>query len=646
MGLPCGTCSKAREISLGGHKHGPPPLRGWSHLLGFPWNSNADQKKVQLANELYSRAFAFALKLLRDGASFTIENPTGSWLWELPFVKPLYDKCFFVDCHACMFGSSRKKRTSFLTADASFLTLRRFCDGSHEREEWGLDDKGNFNTAKEAQYPQAMCEAYFKAVNVCSRDTSQHETFHMQLDSSPLGAREHATDVDPSAFRPFHQPRGRKIPQLVPEFAKVITKVLRSVPRVDHKQLLITPCDDVPPKARLLRTEAKQGSFLCVFGVYHSPEQFVAASRSLKRPFDDLIHVPDLLLQCVFDFLTLGPLDFSKRRVHTLLKWKQWAEELKAVEESIHEKLPEHLRTILAGKRFALLKKIATEMQWPDTNIHKELINGFRLVGVGTRSNIFREDERPAAISEEELMSASKYLKPKLIRKIRNAPIAEYNAELNQITANEADQKNWLEGPFDEQHIDKIFDSKWLPVERFAVRQKEKLRPIDNFASNGVNEAWGNVEKIDLHALDQLTWTIAVICKAAHERGHVEIPLKNGSLLTGRVHQDWNAKKLSCKITALDMKDAYKQLGIHSSERCRSVVSLRNDSKGRVDHYLTNCLPFGAVGSVHHFNRLARLLWGIGLHFLMLPWVNYFDDFPLISPCEIKSRRLQPQKHF
>ncbi|CAK8996836.1 Uncharacterized protein SCF082_LOCUS4952 [Durusdinium trenchii] len=481
----------------------------------------------------------------------------------------------------------------------------RFCDGSHEHEEWGLDDKGNFNTAKEAQYPQAMCEAYFKAVNVC-----------------------------------------RKIPQLVPEFAKVITKVLRSVPRVDHKQLLITPCDDVPPKARLLRTEAKQGSFLCVFGVYHSPEQFVAASRSLKRPFDDLIHVPDLLLQCVFDFLTLGPLDFSKRRVHTLLKWKQWAEELKAVEESIHEKLPEHLRTILAGKRFALLKKIATEMQWPDTNIHKELINGFRLVGVGTRSNIFREDERPAAISEEELMSASKYLKPKLIRKIRNAPIAEYNAELNQITANEADQKNWLEGPFDEQHIDKIFDSKWLPVERFAVRQKEKLRPIDNFASNGVNEAWGNVEKIDLHALDQLTWTIAVICKVAHERGHVEIPLKNGSLLTGRVHQDWNAKKLSCKITALDMKDAYKQLGIHSSGRCRSVVSLRNDSKGRVDHYLTNCLPFGAVGSVHHFNRLARLLWGIGLHFLMLPWVNYFDDFPLISPCEIKSRRLQPQKHF
>ena len=131
---------------------------------------------------------------------------------------------------------------------------------------------------------------------------------------------------------------------------------------------------------------------------------------------------------------------------------------------------------------------------------------------------------------------------------------------------------------------------------------------------------------------------------AAHNRGYVEIPLKDGSCLTGEVHRDWSAKKLACKVTALDMKDAYKQLGIHASERCRSVVSLRNDSEGRIDHYLMNCLPFGAVGSVHHFNRLARLLWGIGLHYLMLPWVNYFDDFPLISPRELLASTLAAAK--
>ena len=85
-------------------------------------------------------------------------------------------------------------------------------------------------------------------------------------------------------------------------------------------------------------------------------------------------------------------------------------------------------------------------MQWPDTQIHNELTKGFRLVGVGTKSNLFREDVRPAALTEEELMSASKYLKPKLISKIRNAPIAEYNAELNQITAKEAGQKKLVGG--------------------------------------------------------------------------------------------------------------------------------------------------------------------------------------------------------
>ena len=98
------------------------------------------------------------------------------------------------------------------------------------------------------------------------------------------------------------------------------TKVMHSVPKVDHKQLLLTPCADIPAKSKLLRTEAKQGAFLCVFGVCHSPEQFVTVSRSLKHPFDDLIQVPDLLLQCIFDFSTLGPLEVSKRRIHTLLK--------------------------------------------------------------------------------------------------------------------------------------------------------------------------------------------------------------------------------------------------------------------------------------------------------------------------------------
>ena len=35
-----------------------------------------------------------------------------------------------------------------------------FCDGTHEHAAWGVDENNEFNTAKEAQYPQGFCDAY------------------------------------------------------------------------------------------------------------------------------------------------------------------------------------------------------------------------------------------------------------------------------------------------------------------------------------------------------------------------------------------------------------------------------------------------------------------------------------------------------
>ena len=172
-----------------------------------------DIKSYRLTN-CTRRAFDFAMKLVEDGAPFTIENPTGSWVWELPFAKKLYSHCFFVDFHACMFGSTRRKRTSLLTSHACFLALRKFCDNSHTHDAWELDQYGKFNTAKEAQYPAQFCQAYAKILD---------NTFSDQLVATTAGATEEMPDqnsnvCDPLHLRPFHQPRGRKIPQLVPEF--------------------------------------------------------------------------------------------------------------------------------------------------------------------------------------------------------------------------------------------------------------------------------------------------------------------------------------------------------------------------------------------------------------------------------------------
>ena len=57
LGLPCGTCSRARDKPLPNHFKGqfrdPPPLRDAFHLLGFDTLSGTQAAKVQAANELY-----------------------------------------------------------------------------------------------------------------------------------------------------------------------------------------------------------------------------------------------------------------------------------------------------------------------------------------------------------------------------------------------------------------------------------------------------------------------------------------------------------------------------------------------------------------------------------------------------------------
>jgi hypothetical protein len=143
IALPCGTCSKARGIPLPDGSPGPPPLRDANNLHGIKGLSATDAAKVQAANELYAWADRFIQFLQSRGVHWTIENPTNSWLWELPEMSFALAHGHFVKLHACAYGGERKKNTAFLCSSSQFCELEKFCDGSHPHKEWGYDfEKG------------------------------------------------------------------------------------------------------------------------------------------------------------------------------------------------------------------------------------------------------------------------------------------------------------------------------------------------------------------------------------------------------------------------------------------------------------------------------------------------------------------------
>ena len=486
-------------------------------------------------------------------------------------------------------------------------------------EPWGVDSQGTFNTSKEAEYPPGMCQA------LCDVAESIAAQQHL-----PLGA------AQPVLARAHRQARGRLHPQLVSEYARVLKRTLHQLPALSSKQCTKEDISDVPAGSRLIRSEKKgDGSWLCIFGVYRSFHQFVLEAQDLLHPFDTLAQLPDYLIKALFEQLTLSPMQLSKIRLERIQKWRSRAKQLAPQEETLRSKMPEHVRRILLCKRTLLLQEMATEIEWPDREFFTELRDGFRLVGCLRPSGIFRPGVTPSALSEEELMAQSPALKAMILDSISRASPGEHDAELYELTIKEASNKGWLQGPYAPHQIDSMMKA-WLPVRRFCVIQKGKLRAIDDFKENLLNNACCVAEKIVLQAIDHVIWSLNVLCHFYRSRGACDFSLSSGQRLVGLVHPDWERVGSDLKVSSIDLKSAYKQLPLSPCEYDKTVVCLKDPGSQETACFIMHTLPFGALASVYHFLRASFLLHALGCH-LGVAWGAFFDDFPMASHSAVAS---------
>eukprot|EP00435_Cladocopium_sp_Y103_P052227 s792_g16.t1 len=368
-------------------------------------------------------------------------------------------------------------------------------------------------------------------------------------------------------------------------------------------------------------------------------QSFLGVAKQLWHPYDELRNLPDALIVSIFKCLQMGPVEMTRQRMQTLKLWHSWEMELRAAESRLHEQLHPKVAQVLVGKRLFLLEKLAASIQWPDTDIHKELREGFKLTGYAKPSGVFKTEVRPAAFGKDQLMQDAKLLKPMLLGKVQS-PLNhdEYADELYKITLKEAQEKGWLEGPFSVKQVDDVFQ-RWLPVRRFSVCQRGKVRPIDDMKENFLNQSFSCGEKIDLHALDHTVWCLQVITRFCLHGGEMDFCLSDGTRMRAAVHDAWRSLDTLLLTTAFDLESACKQLALHPDEYDCTVVVLRDPVADSPACFMMRTLPFGSTASVLHFNRMARLIWRLGLE-LHLWWANYFDDYPCIShQCQVASTK-------
>lgn len=139
-----------------------------------------------------------------------------------------------------------------------------------------------------------------------------------------------------------------------------------------------------------------------------------------------------------------------------------------------------------------------------------------------------------------------------------------------------------------------------------------------------MNSTYTSVEKLSLQDLDYVI-TVCKLLRSCRSGGEITMTLADGATLKGRLHasipfDDWYAR-------ALDLAKAYKQIAAAQDSRHLTVVGFPNQS-GAWEHFISDSLPFGAIGSVYGFLRVARAIWYLANSMLWIPTCFYFDDFP------------------
>ena len=84
-----------------------------------------------------------------------------------------------------------------------------------------------------------------------------------------------------------------------------------------------------------------------------------------------------------------------------------------------------------------------------------------------------------------------------------------------------------------------------------------------------------------------------------------------------------------------DLKSAYKQFAVHSHDRDHLRMAVRSTEDQGVKLLGFNALPFGAVGSVAGFLRVSLAVWFLGLVALRICWTVFYDDYSVLSRCEL-----------
>ncbi len=497
MAPPCGTCSLARSIPIPGEDNAPQPLRSLFEPDGFPFLTGQDADRVSQANVLYQFVADTVELCCKLNKLCMLENPANSLFWH---VSPIAESeavqsLFFQDHQACAYGSSRPKWTRLAANFVQVHSISQVCPQNHFHEPWGLVTKGNkkvFATALEVHYPKGLCEAI----------ASAFELKLLQSAACPPSNAQAAASTGVQSAKP-------KMPPLVSEFKTKVCVLMTQTDEICWPKATIDIADakllhklpvggksdeevfrNISGALNALHIDVtiptdefvRNAKFLTVFGFQWEPEEFVSKALAVDHPMASELIVPETLLNEIRFQTSASPIEVVKKRLKFVAKWTARAKCLIKEESNFKSQMDPCVAKVVSNKRLLLFQEILKEVEFPDPGVFNEMKEGADLTGDIPLTGMLPCKFVPPMLDAVSLGHQAKLLRHGKSDHACSSGVDEIDLEVWKKTLEEV-ELSWMEGPFELSAIPET-----SPItRRFGLKQKHKIRLIDDFTQSGVN---------------------------------------------------------------------------------------------------------------------------------------------------------------
>ena len=288
------------------------------------------------------------------------------------------------------------------------------------------------------------------------------------------------------------------------------------------------------------------------------------------------------------------------KRTEEVKRWVALSKELSNKERDLKSSISPRIAEVLKDKKLCLLKQLPEEAGHEDTSLVEDIKRGFDLTGALPRSGVFNQKFRPASMTCEDLRKVSNLSREVLLESVQSSGDKEIDLSLFTATLKGV-EKGFIQGPINEEEL----HAGSTLTKRFPVKQKDKVRLIDDYKASLVHFAVTQNEGVTIHTTDHIASMIAFW-------------MRSGSLCAkdGLVAKCW------------DLSDAYKQVPLSDEAfHLDSYLAVFDPGCSFAKIFKQCVLPFGSIASATAFLRVSLALWKVGSTLLHLLWSVYFDDF-------------------